>query len=159
MSVEDHNRHKVCHCTVHCNRLLGLAQRKNHYQLVNNPLTIRRSTTPSDYEDISSDNDHSNGSENGSMDIDKQQNQDDVDINVAGLPYDFAETQSVENEHTDAGQEAGDGFFDGSDDEDWEFDPNDDLAGPSLLLDEIQEALEDEIGPGMDLEMWNLREL
>jgi hypothetical protein len=152
MPTEDRNRHKICHCTEDCNRLLGLAQRKNHYRLVGDP-TICRSTTPSDLSDVSDDNGLSDSSENGSteaMDIDEPQDHDSVDIE---------EMYGAENDHFEIGQEAGDGFYDGSDGEDWEFDPTDEIGGPLLSQDEMQEALEDEMGPEMDLQMWNLREL
>jgi hypothetical protein len=117
MPTEDRNRHKICHCTEDCNRLLGLAQRKNHYRLVGDPSTICRSTTPSDLSDVSDDNGLSDSLENGSteaMDIDKPQDHDSVDIE---------EMYGAENDHFEIGQEAGDGFYDGSDGEDWEFDP------------------------------------
>jgi hypothetical protein len=49
-------------------------------------------------------------------------------------------------------------FFDGQDDETWEYDPEDEFNEPLLSLAEMQEAIEDEIGPEMDLEMWALCE-
>ena len=45
------------------------------------------------------------------------------------------------------------------DEEDWEFNPTHEIGGPLLSLDEMREAMEDEIGPEMDLEMWNICEL
>jgi hypothetical protein len=62
---------------------------------------------------------------------------------------------------SDNGQESGDGFFDQDGDETLEFDLEDELDDQFeiLSLDEMREAIKDELGPGMDREMWELREL
>ena len=80
------------------------------------------------------------------------------DIDMAGDSDDLEEQRSIMSDH-DAGQEAGGGFFDWSDEEDWEFHHDDELTEQPLSLDEIREALEDAIGPGKDLEIWNLRKM
>jgi hypothetical protein len=164
MPTENRNQHKVCHCTPNCNRLLGLSQRKHHYQLVDDPSTICRSTTPSDSEDPAP------GIDNVKSDISENESAENMHIDSDGLqPYedDMGDISDIEEvpgplhdnyDDRDNGQESGDGFFDGKDDETWEYDPEDDFIEPLLSLDEMQETIEDEIGPGMDLEMWALRE-
>jgi hypothetical protein len=159
MPTKDRDRPKICHCTHDCNRLPSLRQRKYHYHLIRNPSTIRRSTTPSDGgNDHSSNSEQSNGSNNGSMEAMDISDGHGSDIDIAGDSDDLEEQRSMTSDH-DAGQEAGDGFFDWSDEEDWEFHHEDEFAEQSLSLDEIEEALEDMIGPGKDLEIWNLRKM
>ena len=149
MPTKDRDRPKICHCRGDCNRLLGLRQRKYHYQLVNDPSTICRSTTPSDNgHDISGDDEQTDSSKKGS--VAAMVTDDSGDIEMTALSDD-----SVERD--DTGQEAGDGFFDWSDEENWEFHHDNEFNEPLLSLNEIQEALEDAIGPRKDLEMWNLR--
>jgi hypothetical protein len=160
MPTKDRDRPKICHCTPNCNCLLSLRQRKYHYHLVHNPSTIRHSTTPSDNSgnDHFSDNDQSNSSNDGSvkaMDISDGHG----DIDMAGDSDDLEEQRSIQMSDHDPGQEAGNGFFDWSDEEDWEFHQEDEFLEQSLSLDEVEEALEDVIGPGKDLEIWNLRKM
>jgi hypothetical protein len=163
MPTENRNRHKVCHCTPNCNRLLGISQRKHHYQLVDDPSTIRRSTTPSDSEEAPSiDDAQPDISENKSaenMHIGPDGPYEDDDFGMGDISRDIEEVPLRDNyDDRDNGQESGDGFFDGQDDETWEYDPEDEFNEPLLSLDEMQEAIEDEIGSEMDLEMWALRE-
>ena len=80
------------------------------------------------------------------------------DIDMAGDSDDLEEQRSIMSDH-DAGQEAGSGFFDWSNEEDWEFHHDDELTEQPLSLDEIREALKDTISPGKDLEIWNLRKM
>jgi hypothetical protein len=155
MPTKDRDRPKICHCKGDCNRLLGLRQQKHHYQLIDDPSTIRRSTTPSDSGHyISSDDERTDSLKDESMVAMVTDN--GGDIAMAELSDDSAERYSMKNDD-DAGQECGDGFFDWRDEDDWEFYDDDEVNKSLLSLDEIQEALEDAIGPGKDLEMWNLR--
>ena len=81
-----------------------------------------------------------------------------MDIDSSGESDDDAKRESLTSEYQDVGQEARDGFFDLTDDEDWEYDADSGkFDDPFLSLEEIEEALEDAIGPESDLEMWNLR--
>jgi hypothetical protein len=81
------------------------------------------------------------------------------DIDKAGDSDDLEEQRSIRMSDHDPGQEIGDGFIDWSDEEDWEFYHEDEFSEQSLSLDEIEEALEDMIGLGKDLEIWNLRKM
>ena len=156
MPVNDRNRHKICHCTPDCNRLLGLKQRKNHYQLVSDPSTIRRSTTPSDEED-SETSESCNGGSVAAMHADDVGHWDGEDIEMGGITDGEGRASDRDSEDLDTGQEGGDGFFDGIDGNNWEFQPEGNLDD-FLSLKEMEEELEDLIGPADDLEMWNLRE-
>jgi hypothetical protein len=156
MPAVDRNRPKICHCKPDCNRLLGFDQRKNHYQLVNDPLTIRRSTTPPAEE--LSDGDELISEAMEGIDIEQHEHQDNEDTGMSEILYGVDNACNADGEDFDTGQEAGDGFFDRSDEEPFESDSEDDLFEPLLSLDEIREAIEDEIGPCMDLKMWSLRE-
>jgi hypothetical protein len=160
MPTGDRNRHKICHCTANCNRLLGLSQRKHHYQLVEDPSTIRRSTTPPDHS--ASDN----GEQSDILDDEsgEQMDVDATDIRDGDFENDIEDVWGASGDNfgtPDNGQESGDGFYDQDDEEPLEFDLEDELDDPFqfLSLDEMREALEDELGPGMDQEMWELREL
>jgi hypothetical protein len=151
MSAVGRLRPKICHCRPDCNRLLGFYQRKNHYQLVKDPLTIRRSTTPP------GESSEATNEFTADIDIEEQEYEDDADTHMADISQE-ADEENVDD--FDAGQEAGDGFFDGSIEElvdlyseDVEYDTE-----GLLSLDEIQEQIEDELGPGRNLEMWQLRE-
>jgi hypothetical protein len=119
MSGRDRHRHKICHCRPNCNRLLGFDQRKNHYQLVHDPLTIRRSTTPSEHE--ASDGTGSDSEAESMMEgIDSKGNRThdgDLDMGMDDILQDLEESYSVISEEDNAGQEAGDGFYDWSDEE------------------------------------------
>jgi hypothetical protein len=155
MPANDRNRHKICHCTADCNRLLGLKQRKNHYQLVSDPSTICRSTTPSD-EDDNETSESSNGGPAAATDANDVEYQDGEDIEMAGHTDGNGQASDGDGEDLDTGQEAGDGFFDENDRNNWEFHPEGNFDD-FLTLQEIEEELEDLIGPANDLEMWNLR--
>lgn len=157
MSGRDRNRRKICHCRPDCNRLLGIDQRKNHYQLVSDPLTIRRSTTPPDHE--LSEFESTDESMTEDLYVGEYEHQDNEDIGMADIADGFGEASSTNSEDNDAGQEAGDGFYDGSDEELPGSDSEDEWNEPLLSLDEMREVIEDELGPGMDLEMWKLCEL
>jgi hypothetical protein len=155
MPASDRNRRKIYHCTINCNRLLGLKQRKNHYQLVPDPSTICRSTTPSDdeHEEILM-SDSSDDVDDMEVDSYEHQDIDGEDTWMAGSVD--SDRESHDREESDTGQEAGDGFWEGSDEGGINlcyFDDLDEL----LSLEEMEEELEDLIGPAHDLEMWNLR--
>jgi len=94
------------------------------------------------------------------MHIDPDGPYKDDDFGMGDISRDIEEVPLCDNyDDRDNGQESSDGFFDGQDDKTWEYDPEDEFNEPLLLLDEMQEAIEDEIGSEMDLEMWALREL
>ena len=160
MPASDRNRRKICHCTINCNRLLGLKQRKNHYQLVPDPSTICRSTTPSDDEREERSNSSDDGQHANDMEIDNFEHQD-IDGQDAWMParadYD-GEASDRNIEDYDVGQEAGDGFWEESDEGGLDLHHFDDLD-ELLSLEEMEEELEDLIGPAHDLEMWKLRKL
>ena len=157
MPVSDRNRRKICHCTINCNRLLGLKQRKNHYQLVPNPSTICRSTTPSDDEHKETSNSSDDGGYADDMEIDNFEHQyiDGEDIWMVESADSDGEASS-DREESDTGQEAGDGFWEESKEDGINlhyFNDLDELHS----LEEMEEELQDLIGPAHDLEMWNLR--
>lgn len=93
------------------------------------------------------------------MDIEEHEYRGNNDVDMDEIPHSFDKEGIVEEvEDFDAGQEAGDRFFDGSDEAVDSDSENNDYDDEDLLsLDEIQEAIQDELGPGMDLEMWRLR--
>lgn len=160
MPARDRNRRKICHCTINCNRLLGIKQRKNHYQLVPDPSTICRSTTPSDDDcDEKSDSSNDNGYPEG-MEIDgfEHQDMDGEDIWMVGRGDSDGEASDGNSAEHDAGQEARDGFWEEDNKEGFNPDYFEDLD-ELLSLKEMEEELEDLIGPAHNLEMWNLREL
>lgn len=147
------NRKKICHCTEICNRLLGLRQRTNHYQLISDPSTIARSTTPSDDES----DDAAPGSD---IEILLKVDSDgpghlDLAAEIAGTRSDGSEIG--DKDLADAGQENGDGFYEGSDGEGWDYDRDEEMLEVQLSLEEMEEALEDEMGPDMAIEMYHLR--
>ena len=165
MPPQDRNRHKICQCRPDCQRLLGLDQRRNHYQLVNDPFTICRSMTPPEQE-LSDSTELTNRSMEG-IAVDEHEILDNDDIGMGlPIPYGLEDASSAFGDDNnlrgegldfaDAGQEAGDGFFDESDLESSEDDSNE-FDEPLLSLEEMREAIQDEIGPGIDLEMWELR--
>jgi hypothetical protein len=102
------------------------------------------------------------------IEVDEHEIQDDDNIGTGSpIPYGLEDASSAFGDDmdprgedidvADAGQEAGDGFFDGSDSESSEYDSDEESDELLLSLEEMREAIEDEIGPGMDLEMWELR--
>src|SRR6266436_2026207 len=161
MPTGDRNRHKVCHCTANCNHLLSFSQRKHHYQLVDDPSAICRSTTPSDSEEFTGNNESSEISDNESvdhMDVDQLEHIASLDFGSADIMHNINHDTEAFSDVPDNGQESGDGFFDGGDEERFKFDSDSELNESFQSLDEMREAIEDEMGPGMDLEMWKLRE-
>lgn len=123
------DRPKICHCTPTCNSLLGLQQRRHHYRLVKNPFQVARSTTP----ETGESGDEFSAEENADMDIDNT----DLD--------------DLKEPEPDNGQENGDGFYDEILDvrKDLDFDTKSEVD-EFLTLQEMQEALEDNLGPGQD---------
>ena len=86
------------------------------------------------------------------MDADNVEYWDGEDIEMAGHTDGNGQASDGDGEDLDTGQEAGDGFFDQNDRNNWEYHPEGNLDG-FLTLQEIDEELEDLIGPANDLEM------
>jgi hypothetical protein len=158
--ASDRNQCKICHCTINCNCLLGLKQRKNHYQLVPNPSTICRSTTPSDDKCEERSNSSDDGGHANDMEIDNFEHPDidGQDVWMAACVDNDGEASDGNIEEYDTGQEAGDGFWEESDEGGLDLHYFDDLD-ELLSLEEMEEELEDLIGPAHDLEVWNLHKL
>jgi hypothetical protein len=119
-------------------------------------LTIRRSATPPEHNTAESS--EATNEFTADIDIEEQEYEDDEDICMADVSQEFNDENGVGVDDFDTGQEAGDGFFDGSVEEPFDSGSEDIEDTENLLsLDEIQEQIEDELGAGMNLEMWQLR--
>lgn len=152
-------RHKICHCRPDCNSLLGPQQRRNHYRWLDDISSLRRSTTP--------EGSHS-AVENDNEDPNDGFELEDIPMDQDGPAYDDGEDYPMDeeahsgedsSEEDDHGQEGGDGFYEGDDAEgEWEFGGELEAEEQHLSLAEISEAIEDAMGPEMDVEMYNLSE-
>ena len=91
------------------------------------------------------------------MKIDNFENQDidGQDTWMAAYVDNDGEASDRQIEEYDTGQEAGDGFWQESDEDGLDLHYFDDLD-ELLSLEEMEEELEDMIGPAHDLEMWKL---
>jgi hypothetical protein len=93
------------------------------------------------------------------MDVDQLEHIASLDyFGSSDIIHDINHDTGAFSDVPDNGQESGDGFFDGGDEEQFKFDSDSELNESFQSLDEMREAIEDEIGPGMDLEMWKLCE-
>lgn len=157
------NYPKICHCTATCNTLLGLQQRRHHYRLIKDPENITRSTTPSESGesgDAQSGNEAAEGSDSADMDIDNAYDVQMLDDSEAHSGSSSNEDQELADLPTeqDNGQENGNGFYELDLQENHNFDFDDqDEANIFLSLEELEQAIEDDLGPGQNIEMYNLR--
>lgn len=162
MSSTKRDRPKICRCNPSCNRVLGLRSRKQHYRLIRNPDTIRRSLSPvAEFESEleSSHHDFDNNLQGEGMYVDSV---DEEPLTAGGnigeedpnyWPGELLVRNVGERGSDSESEDQSDKEVEGG----WEYDAEDEDGFRRLTLEEMEEAMEDGEGPEMDSEMYDAR--